>query len=562
VNRILGTIFIAAVAFLFYSNTLEHDFVLDDYSQIIKNEKVIISEIKYSEIFTSPVFPGNLYRPLLISSYKATYNLFGTDPYFFHFTNVSLHTIICLLILMFLSRLVGFTVAFWTTLLFALHPIHVEAVASISGRSELLCHLFGMLYLLFIVEEPKNNSSKNIFQKNFIGFGLLLCALLSKESGFSYLLLAPLAIHFAKNDQNETWRSFGIGSALAIIFYLFLRCNALGDLFAPGYIPNFLDNPLASIPIAPRLITAISLLTKYIGLILFPIELSSDYAFAKITPISSLENKDFWIAVLILLFGIFFSISKIKQRDLLSFVFLWFFGSALIISNLFFATGTIFAERLMYLPSLGICLFLVYLVNKSPFPRLSNTALLLLALAYGAKTFAYNQVWKNHDSLFTYEILNSPRSAKVQLNYSTLLRIKGDLDSAKIHIGNALTLYPNLADAWYGLALIANSEKDFPRARESLEKALVISPNHPLALYELGVYEFNAGYTDKADDLFLKILNDNPHSFYGKLGHMSALIRKGQIVEAQTLYQELWYREPGNKDLVSLKKQMKSEKIK
>src|SRR4029079_1331382 len=174
---------VVALAVLAYANALHNGFVLDDETIIVKNP-LVRSVGNLARIFTTDYWTGagpsdaadpGLYRPLTVFTYALNYRASGLSAAAFHATNVALHAATALVLFLFAGELLGSAAAaFAAVSIFAVHPIHVEAVAGIVGRAEILVALFA-LAALWVGRKPSVAAAA--------GAGLLyLLALFSKES--------------------------------------------------------------------------------------------------------------------------------------------------------------------------------------------------------------------------------------------------------------------------------------------------------------------------------------------------------------------------------------------
>ena len=192
---------IALVAFFLYSNTLSHQFVLDDYSVIKENQMTKQGTASLKEIFANSYREGygnnenNLYRPLTKAMFAIEWQISPDNAHFHHLINVLMYSLVCVLLFIVLLRYtkINIYILFITALIFAAHPIHTEVVANIKSRDEISSMLFLLLSLLCI---HKYLSSNKILM--LIGtLGCFFLALLSKESAIVYVALAPLFIYFS-----------------------------------------------------------------------------------------------------------------------------------------------------------------------------------------------------------------------------------------------------------------------------------------------------------------------------------------------------------------------------
>lgn len=536
---------------------------MDDYVHIVNNRQ--ITEHTFSDIinqFRTAMFPGDLYRPLVTISYTITHYFFELAPWAYHLTNVIIHALNCVLVLWILSFLFDFRLAFFTSALFAVHPIHVEAVANISGRSELLCNYFGLLCIAYVLElsvKREKWESPPLLLSPFTLTILFLFALLSKESAFVYVLLIPLCLFF-KHGLRRGYRE-SLSLVLPLFFasaiYLYLRTMALGGIFNPSVAPLLLDNPLISAGVFERALNAIVLLGKYIELILLPAILSSDYSYAKLDLIHNWLSPLVLIQLITVIALALLTYLGFKRDKLYAFWGLFFFFSFAITSNIFIPIGTIFAERLAYLPSLAILgLLSTFIIKKGEGVAPEVLAFIFICF-YSVKTFSYNKVWVDNYSLYAYEIVNSPQSAKVHFNYAMTLKNRDKFYEADYHIRNAVEIYPAYHDAWHGLSLIAVKKKSYNKAIFYLRKALEIDPENISSLNQLGSLLFNGGDTAGAEKTFNKILSINPNDIEGQIGILAILVRDNRFDEARKLYKKIQDQAPKHEGLLRFKPYIK-----
>src|ERR1051326_612565 len=178
---------IFAFAFLLYSNTLGHDFVMDDGAVITNHETVkkgfggIKELFGQSSVYGSTKENFGTYRPLTMSLFAVEYSFFKDNPAPYHFIHILLYSILCVTIFILLRKLLknyGPLLPFIAVLLFAAHPVHTEVAANIKSADEMLSLLFCSLTLLFNIYFLET-SAKKYLAASFLFFS---GALFSKES--------------------------------------------------------------------------------------------------------------------------------------------------------------------------------------------------------------------------------------------------------------------------------------------------------------------------------------------------------------------------------------------
>src|SRR5690349_9906211 len=184
----LRCVIIAVVAFACYANTLRCGLVFDDLNAIVNNPAV--RRVHVGHIVTHPAWfgrPARIYRPLTTLTFALDHALHGAQPLGYHLANVLLHAAVAVLAAAVVRRVTGdATVAFVTALLFATHPVHTEAVASVVGRAELLAAAFGLAAWLVL-------DGRVSLARDLGAALLLLLAALSKESGVTFVGAIALA---------------------------------------------------------------------------------------------------------------------------------------------------------------------------------------------------------------------------------------------------------------------------------------------------------------------------------------------------------------------------------
>src|SRR3989338_6857474 len=340
---------IVVLSFILFGNGINGDFVFDDRSVVV-DHLLMEDSVGVFKAFLHPYHydrpQSGLYRPLTMASYVLNWRISSGHPQSFHLVNILLHAVASFLIYSIVLRLKNRTAAIIGSLLFLFLPIHIEAVTSISGRSELLMFLFFLISFLSI-------------QKGYykIAATFFFLSLLSKETGVAFV---PIFLFFEFVWRKESTRGLFKKTLYFIpplVAYAVLRYNALGFEYFINTNTYSFFNPIAAMDILPGLWTAFKVACLYAQKIIFPIYFSSDYSYNQITAVNNLFDS--WQALAGI--GIFVAIgflSIFKNNCLVGFgatIFLFFY---LVVSNLFVKIGTIMAERLMYMPSLGLVMLI------------------------------------------------------------------------------------------------------------------------------------------------------------------------------------------------------------
>ena len=478
----LQVVLLFAAAVLPFVAALGNGFAFDDKGLILDNP--VVWETTPFAAWTTRYWPemeaAGLYRPLSIFSYWLDARLWGARPLGFILTNLWLHAAITLLAHSVLRRLfpTRHVLAFVTALVFAIHPIHSEVVVGIVGRSELLAALFGLAAYRLALE------SRRSFLYLFVSGLCFGFSLLAKESATTLWLLPVLHYVFRFFDRNETestlrpeseyrsnetdgarddspnWIGVGVVWSIALLFSLLARIRVLGTLFGLGTV-GVIDNPLYHASAWERVSTALGIQLYAISQYLLPTRIAVDYSFPQIVPSSN------WTLLgglyLVLILGLFFFALRNRDRKILwgwAFAFI----ASLLTTNVFIAIGTVYGERLTYLPSLGWIWILGCLAVSLPLRtttrRIGVVVAVLWMLALGVRSELRADDWKNNLVLFEATVQASPRSAKAWTNLAAALGLEERWEEAHVAGERAVELYPTYPAAMNILATALNKTGD------------------------------------------------------------------------------------------------------
>jgi Tfp pilus assembly protein PilF len=530
---------VVALAVLAYANATRNGFVLDDDAIVVKNP-LVRSVGNLVRIFTTDYWTGagaagdavdpGLYRPLTVFSYAQTYRVSGLSATAFHITNLALHAGIALVLFLFASELLGSAApAFAAAAVFAVHPIHVEAVTGIVGRAEILVTLFVVL-ALWLGRRPSVIAA--------IGAGLLyLLALFSKESAVT------LPVLFALYDwtRREQLRERGILSvkalapryaalAAALVVYLAFRLHAVTQSAHvwSGWI---------GVPAYARVLTAIRTLFEYLWLFVWPRTLLADYWVTDVPIARSLADGPALVSLILLVGLIVLVATKLRHQRTLVFSIAWFLVTILPASNLFFASGLGKAERILYLPSVGLCLVLgcaVLALDAWPQTRRATLTVALPAalLALSARTIRRNEDWRDTFTLASASLAVSPHSFLMNNLVARELVARGAAGQAVPLLEEALRQSPNKAQAHTLLGVAYYADKQTERAVAEYNKALQLDPRNAEALNDLGVVFLDQGNVNEAAKWFNAAISTAPRYADAHTNRGLVYLSAGRLDEA------------------------------
>ena len=498
----------------------------------------------------------NLYRPVTIASFALDHAAGGLRPLGYRLVNLLLHALVSLLVFFLARRLLegppgggtGCTrPALFAALLFAVHPVHTEVLGEVVGRAELLAAALTLGCLLAFLRGRDARQPAGWWLLATICFA---AGFLAKENAIAapaLVLLADLLIVRRRIDARPL--ALLAGAALAC---LVLRGAVLGGLNPPGFV-HPIDNPIAHAPFVQGRLTAVAVLGRYAGLLLLPLRQSIDYSFDAIP----LAGGPFDAAVMAggLVLGIWIAALLIAWKRSPRVAFgLAFIGVALApVANLVMPIGTIMAERLLYLPSVGLCLLggcaargLAASAGGRRRPGVVVVAGLLLLAGLSARSVGRLRDWRDDYTIFRAAVGVEPRSVRAQFNYGSACEDRGHDDEATKAYEAALEVWPAFTDARYNLAGVLARRQDWAGAAELYRAVIGREPGNVKALVNLGHALTGEGRPGEAVEALRRALALDPRSAQAHTNLGAAHLALGEPREAIEAYTGALQIDPGN----------------
>ncbi|MFI5295249.1 MAG: tetratricopeptide repeat protein [Thermodesulfovibrionales bacterium] len=492
------------ISFVVYFNALFGDFVYDDISQIVNNPW--ITNIRnIPTIFSKSVWSfeelgtSNYYRPMMHIVYMLNYHLFGLKPWGFHLVNILFHFGASVLVFLVVRRLltehrdsmcsVYLSPPFIAAMLFASHPIHTEAVTWIAGLPDVAFSFFYLLsfYLYILFRE----GVKRGYLLSILSFSV---ATLFKEPALT-LPIMLIAYDYLLKKSDET--------ILAVIkrympyvaisgVYLLVRYSALRG-FAPLESYSYLSTYQFIINVFP-------LFREYLTSMLWPFDLNLWHTFH---PISSLFEAKGMISIVV---AVLFFIGAVAayRKDRVIFFSLLLVGVPLLpVFYIKAIGGKPFAERYLYLPSVGfvflLAIFLSWAGEKLPRAVRSITIVfIVIGALYAGETIIRNNVWQDNFNLWSDTVKKSPDSEMAHHNLGLAYRSQGQLDKAIEEYLTALRLNPKNARVHNNIGAAYASQGQLDRAIAEYQIALRLKPGDAKAHNNLGAAYRSQGQLDRA----------------------------------------------------------------
>jgi tetratricopeptide (TPR) repeat protein len=537
--------FLAALAaVLLHLPALRNDFVFDDRGVLLQNP--LLADVRSAPrllsapYWNAPGLTGGLYRPATTLTFALDRALAGGfRSAWFHATNILWHALVTgLLVLLALQMALPLWAALLAGLLFAVHPVHVEAIAGIVGRAELIAAA-GVLGALLCAAGARRREGR---PGTLAAAGAIACgftALLAKESAFVLPAIAWLYDRAFPPPRPRRGRTLVFGGLAAVAMAIGLRAHALGGLRSAP-IP-FVDNPAASAgPVLGR-VAALSVVPRMARLLVWPHPLSADYSYAQIALPSGPFDPGVLLGAVIAVGLPAAGILALRRQPALGFSLLLIPVSLLLTCNLVVFVGTLLAERLLYLPSAGVCLAAAVFAAEAASARGARTgvlragvfAIVAVAFALGAwQSFTRLADWRDDFSLYASAAQVSPKSTRIRYNLGNAWLRRGRFREAEAEYRQALAIYPEFADARGNLGLALLQQGRAKEALGPLEDAARRQPRNPEVRVNLGSARRVLGDPAGARREFEAAiaLSDNAASGWNNLG--SLLLAQGETDEA------------------------------
>jgi protein O-mannosyl-transferase len=532
------------LAFSVYANTLFNGFLFDDHFQIERNTYLrnfhsiprILATTGWS--FQGSEGNSNVYRPALTIGFLFCYQAFGTSPLGYHLVSILLHVIVVWLVFAVAMELFGdFFAGLGSGLLFALHPIHTESVAWISGVNDIEMTLFFLLAFLCFLRLHAAAGLRSIILRAGMLTSFAI-ALLAKEAAITFPVLAAVYEHFYRaGHSNTAWKiKFGRYSGLWVVAaaYLLLRIFALGGV-APTQLHRDVTWPQA-------FFTCFSLTGEYLGKFFWPHPLSYYYPFHKsVTPAD--PHVLAGLCACLLCATLF--VVLLKRARPYSFALFWILLTLAPALNARWMPGVVFAERYLYLPSVGFAWlsggFLIRLWRSpSFFPRLQRPLLggvaLIVTLFAARETLSRNRDWNDDRTLVLRTLEVQPHSSYFLTNLGAIRWADGDTSEAERVWRQALAEDPQNPVALWDLGLALLEKQHYKEALSYLDEALAIGQRYALPHAYRGRVLAALGRNAEAEAELRRAVEIDPQQIVARNALGKFFLDGGRVAEAEAQY--------------------------
>jgi len=498
----VSLLFLLIFVWASFSPTLNNDFVkyCDDDPHLLENPHIqLLNMHNVAEMFKTTI--NKTYIPLTLLSFSIEYHFFKDQPIVYHVTNLMLHLFVVFLIFIFAQQYGNsIFVAFMAALIFGVHPMHVESVAWITERKDVLYSVF---YMLALVSYAKYLKSHALIYY-WITLPMCLLSVLSKSMALSL----PLALFLCDWLFQRKWT---LKSVLEKIPHFI----CVIPIAWVTYSLNVEQHAVSHVLMNAILIWVWSF-AFYIQKFLLPLNFVPLYYLPK--PVSLL-NSPYGLSLLMFI-SVMFILLIFRKKRWLIFSFLFYFATIFFLLRFdeVLSEGMV-SDRYMYLPSLGFCIYGGVLLENAYwkigkrnilFKRLAGVLIALFIFTLSFKTYNQCKIWKDSKTLFTHIIRHTQESVYALNNRGVVHRDRNEMGLAFEDISQALSFSPQSSEIFNNRGVIYKEKGEADKALEDFNQAIQLNPDYSDAYFNRGNLFKGLKKYDLAIDDFRKALNLNP----------------------------------------------------
>ncbi|KAL0968642.1 hypothetical protein UPYG_G00269540 [Umbra pygmaea] len=580
-----------------YWNSLSCGFVFDDVSAILDNKDLRpatpLRNLFLNDFWGTPMAEERShksYRPLTVLTFRLNYFFSELSAASYHLLNVGLHAVVCVLFLIFSRLFLDRTSSLIATLLFAVHPIHTEAVTGVVGRAELLSSIF-LLAAFLAYTRSKGADHSIVWTPIAVTVVLVATATLCKEQGVTVIgiccvhevfvtqgltlpMLLDTLLQVLRGKDGFPYAVLQTVLKLIVLVVSTLLLVIIRVQVIQSQLPVFtrFDNPAAVSPTPARQLTFNYLLPVNAWLLLNPSELCCDWTMGTIPLVESLLDPRnlatlafYGLLVVLAYHSLWHSTSSSKTVLMaLSLIVLPFIPA----SNLFFPVGFVVAERVLYVPSMGFCLLVAHgfriVSYKGYLKNISWLMIGVLLTTHAVKTFNRNWDWESEYTLFTSALKVNKNNAKLWNNVGHALENQNNYEKALRYFLQATRVQPddigahmNVGRTYKNLNLSREAEEAYLVAKSLMPQiipgkkyATRVAPNHLNVYINLAnLIRTNDSRLEEADQLYRQAISMRPDFKQAYISRGELLLKMNKPSEAREAYLRALELDKANADL-------------
>jgi hypothetical protein len=445
-----GAALVLLLAASVYANTLSYGAAWDD-TRFVFNSGATGGVSAIPGLLVSPYLADvpaarSPYRPITAASYALDWTLGGGQASFFHWTNVLLHVgVTGLLMALMLSLGIpppGIVIGgAW----FAAHPVHVEAVANLAGRAELLAALFGVLAIVLFVKGSSSQADGDVRRPGLLLGGSVVSFALALGAKENAVVVLPLlmmcgGLHVGVPREGASPRTKLFWTAVVVVAgaYMLMRRAVLGTFTTHDVAPF-----IATLDSDARLATAVANWWEYARLMVFPADLVVDYGPAVVLPVEPMSLPALR-GLVVMAAGAGVAALLWSRTRLVALGVAWFAVAVFPVSNLLVTIAQWLAERFLYLPSAGIALAIAagVALTEGRARRWAWASAVIVIVLMAGRTWTRNATWQDTETVAATLIAEHPEAFRSQWLLGSALLRNGDADAGMLALDRAVSLNP------------------------------------------------------------------------------------------------------------------------
>jgi len=530
-------ILLAVCTVAVYWQVLSFDFIdYDDTKYVTENYHIQAGLTPTSIRWAFTTLHAGFWQPLVWLSFMLDFEIYGLNPAGFHATNLAFHTINTVLLFLFLHLTTQTVWRSWfVAFFFALHPLHIESVAWVAERKDVLSTFFFMLTLLSYYWYIKKPSLRQ--------YALIILLFILSLSSKAMLVSVPFLLLFLdywpfgrynltplRDMTREHFKTALLLLKEKVPFFIIAFFFSILTIFTQKTGGAVVSQAIH--PIGMRIANALTSYVTYIGKMFFPYDLAVLYPFP-----SSISTAKAWAAALLLLAITWIVLKLRKTRPYMAFGWFWYTVSIFPVIGLVQVGPQAMADRFTYIPLIGLFITCVWgfheitahLRLKKIF--ISLTAFLII-LFYSTLCWQQVSYWKDTFTLFKQALAVTENNYVAHAGLGNLFSKQGKLEEAADHFRSALEIAPGYKTAHIGYGITLAKMQRMQEAETHFRKALEIDTTFTTAHFNLGLTLYKKQQLATAAHHFEQVLlqqPDHPKAHY-YLGNI--LAHQGKKTEA------------------------------
>lgn len=509
IKSVIPVLLIIAILFV-YRNIGGYEFVnYDDPSYVSENPYIQDGLTFKNVVWAFTTFSNGNWHPITWLSHMFDIELFGLNAGYHHLTNLFIH--ICNTLLLYVLFRMGTGNIVKSAVLaafFALHPLHVESVAWISERKDLLCGFFWLLAMIAYYRYAQ----KPTLQRYFVAFILFIFGTLSKPMMVTFPFVLLLSdcwpLNRYQNFENTSHYHFQKNSWIWLIIEKIPMMIVAATVGYVTLLSQTKGGSIADLPIMVRFANVATSYLFYLKKMIWPGELAVIYPF---------QTPSLWLAAAGFITITSILVISFAVRDKHPYVlvgFLWFFGTLVPVIGFIQVGSQALADRYTYIPSIGFFAVIIWggaalikqlvpdkFLKKFILTVITMTSLTLMML------LSYSQVlyWQNSVTLMTNAVRVTKKNYIAHENLGLALSELGLHDKALFHFNQVITINPDYAPAYMNIGSYYLLHKKYNKAVSFYQKTIALDPNLLRAYALLGKALTGQGHHEKAAMYFEKV---------------------------------------------------------